>query len=188
MTRNNYLNIKEINNLKWANKLGPSFKKKTRLETILHKTSPVQGNAKALLIKNYSINSAKWTYCSYSFSEIPGAFGVVEWNDSIHGHRGAYFHFPIKPRLSFECVYVRVCCGEGGERGLVLFSPCGTIAEVPMNSLFLYRRLPPQRGWGGPSPPEVHCVHTNRSRHTNTHTVTSLGHCWNYIDISYLLM
>lgn len=136
MTRNNYLNIKEINNLKWANKLGPSFKKKTRLETILHKTSPVQGNAKALLIKNYSINSAKWTYCSYSFSEIPGAFGVVEWNDSIHGHRGAYFHFPIKPRLSFECVYVRVCCGEGGERGLVLFSPCGTIAEVPMNSLF----------------------------------------------------
>lgn len=25
MTRNNYLNIKEINNLKWANKLGPSF-------------------------------------------------------------------------------------------------------------------------------------------------------------------
>lgn len=41
MTRNNDLNIKEINNLKWANKLGTSFKKnkikKERFGSILHK-------------------------------------------------------------------------------------------------------------------------------------------------------
>lgn len=98
MTSNNYLNIKEINNWKWANKLGPSLKK-TRLETILHKTSLVQGNAKALLIKNYSINSAKWTYCSFSFSKLPEAFRTEEWNDGIDGHRGAYFHLPIKSNL-----------------------------------------------------------------------------------------
>ena len=77
MTCNNYLNIKGINNLKGVNKLGPSLKidfepfcSKIRLRW-----------CSALMIKNYCINSAKWTYCSYSSPKPWSIKRQEEWND-----------------------------------------------------------------------------------------------------------
>lgn len=104
MTCNNDLNIKEINNLKWANKLGTSFKK-IGLEAFC-----IKGSAQAPLIKNYSINSAKWTYGCGSFPELPGASRIERGNDSIHGHRGTYFHLPIKSGVCLcVCVFPHAC-------------------------------------------------------------------------------
>lgn len=88
MTCNNDLNIKEINNLKWANKLGTSFKK-IGLEAFC-----IKGNAQAPLINNYSINSAKWTYDCGSFPELPGALRVQRENDSVHRHGVLISIFP----------------------------------------------------------------------------------------------
>lgn len=56
-----------------------------------------------------------------------------------------------------------------------------------MNSLFLYWRLLSQRARGKPdSSRGPLCTHTQEHTHTDTHTLTSLGQCWNYIDISHL--
>lgn len=66
----------------------------------------IKGNAQAPLIKNYSINSAKWTYGCSSFPELPGAFRLEQGNDSIHRHPGTRALISIFPS---NLVYMCVC-------------------------------------------------------------------------------
>lgn len=68
MTCNNYVNIKEINNLVGANKLGPSLKKRRKGKEEVKRTQPalsfeskVMSTCSLVLspVKNYGINSAQ---------------------------------------------------------------------------------------------------------------------------------
>lgn len=144
MTCNKYVNIKEINNLQGANKLGPSLKKrkketegegeqKIQLQTICIKfwvqgnawLSPLFKNSLTLqappphTIKNYCINSAKWTYCSYSFQgslEHSKGTMIVAFSGTLAGED------PFQCLSSFLALLRR----EGGKEGGFNTSFCGS--------------------------------------------------------------